>query len=71
MFPIVLGTKPKASKGHSAILLDQDRVLVIKGNTSSDDCFWFLEVGFSSHFLSVQSIVILVLNIGSVFLICR
>ncbi|KAL1549973.1 Guanylate kinase 2 [Salvia divinorum] len=44
VFPIVLGTKPKASRGHSAVVLDQDRVLVIRGDTSSDDGFWFLEV---------------------------
>ncbi|KAG6428984.1 hypothetical protein SASPL_107023 [Salvia splendens] len=44
LFPIVLGTKPKASRGHSAVLLDQDRVLVIRGDTSSEDGFWFLEV---------------------------
>ncbi|GER25884.1 guanylate kinase [Striga asiatica] len=42
--PVVLGTKPKLSKGHSAIELDEDRILVIKGNTNSDDTFWFLEV---------------------------
>ncbi|EYU18753.1 hypothetical protein ABFS82_10G165500 [Erythranthe guttata] len=42
--PIVLGTKPKPTKSHSAILLDEDRILVIKGNTNSDDSFWFLEV---------------------------
>lgn len=44
VIPIVLGTKPKPSRGHSAIVLDQDRILVIKGNTTSDDSFWFLEV---------------------------
>ncbi|KAK6149166.1 hypothetical protein DH2020_016691 [Rehmannia glutinosa] len=44
VIPIVLGTKPKPSKGHSAIVLDEDRILVIKANTTSDDSFWFLEV---------------------------
>ncbi|KAL3841247.1 hypothetical protein ACJIZ3_025838 [Penstemon smallii] len=44
VIPIVFGTKPKPSKGFSAISLDEDRILVIKGNSSSDDCFWFLEV---------------------------
>ncbi|KAK4412972.1 Guanylate kinase [Sesamum alatum] len=44
VIPVVLGTKPKPSKGHSAIVLDEDRILVIKGNTISDDSFWFLEV---------------------------
>ncbi|KAL3632461.1 Guanylate kinase 2 [Castilleja foliolosa] len=47
VIPIVLGTKPKPSKGHSAIVLDDDRVLVIKANTTSDDSFWFLEVNTS------------------------
>ncbi|PIN19980.1 Guanylate kinase [Handroanthus impetiginosus] len=42
--PTVLGTKPKPSKGHSAVVLDEGRILVIKGNSTSDDCFWFLEV---------------------------
>ncbi|KAI3471375.1 hypothetical protein Pfo_030739 [Paulownia fortunei] len=44
VIPIVLGTIPKPSKGHSAIILDEDRILVTKGNTTSDDSFWFLEV---------------------------
>ncbi|XP_015070867.1 guanylate kinase 2 isoform X2 [Solanum pennellii] len=43
--PTVLGTKPKVSNGHSAVLLNGDRILVIKGNSKSDECFWFLEVG--------------------------
>ncbi|XP_047941166.1 guanylate kinase 2-like [Salvia hispanica] len=44
VIPTVFGTKPALSKGHSAIVLDEDRILVIKGNSTSDDCFWFLEV---------------------------
>ncbi|KAG8371932.1 hypothetical protein BUALT_Bualt12G0014200 [Buddleja alternifolia] len=44
VIPNVLGTKPEPSIGHSAIILDEERILVIKGNTSSDDSFWFLEV---------------------------
>ncbi|KAL0404924.1 UNVERIFIED_CONTAM: Guanylate kinase [Sesamum radiatum] len=44
VIPVVLGTKPKPSKGHSVIVLDEDRILVVKGNTTSDDSFWFLEV---------------------------
>ncbi|KAM3355572.1 guanylate kinase 2 [Capsicum galapagoense] len=43
--PTVLGTKPKLSNGHSAVLLNGDRVLVIQGDSKSDGCFWFLEVG--------------------------
>ncbi|XP_075491128.1 guanylate kinase 2-like isoform X1 [Primulina tabacum] len=42
--PTVLGTKPDLSKGHSAILLDEERILFIKGDSTSDACFWFLEV---------------------------
>ncbi|CAN4109121.1 unnamed protein product [Withania somnifera] len=42
--PIVLGTKPKASKHHSAVLLNDNRVLVVRGNSASNECFWFLEV---------------------------
>ncbi|KAG8367905.1 hypothetical protein BUALT_Bualt16G0121400 [Buddleja alternifolia] len=44
VIPTVLGTKPGPSKGQSAILLDEDRILVIKGNSTFDDCFWFLEI---------------------------
>ncbi|KAG6413645.1 hypothetical protein SASPL_126359 [Salvia splendens] len=44
VIPTVFGTKPALSKGHSAIVLDEDRILVIKSNSTSDDCFWFLEV---------------------------
>ncbi|XP_073287573.1 guanylate kinase 2-like isoform X1 [Primulina huaijiensis] len=44
LIPAVLGTKPELSKGHSAILVDEERILFIKGNSAYDDCFWFLEV---------------------------
>lgn len=44
VIPTVFGTKPNLAKGHSAIALDDDRILVIKGDSTSDDCFWFLEV---------------------------
>ncbi|PHT71491.1 Guanylate kinase 1 [Capsicum annuum] len=43
--PTVLGTKPKSSKHHSAVLLNDDRVLVVRGNSDSSECLWFLEVG--------------------------
>ncbi|KAL6540503.1 Guanylate kinase 2 [Orobanche minor] len=42
--PAVLGMIPKPSGSHSAVAIDEDRILVVKGNTNSDDCFWFLEV---------------------------
>ncbi|KAI8562194.1 hypothetical protein RHMOL_Rhmol03G0015700 [Rhododendron molle] len=42
--PKVLGTKPKQCKGHSAVLLNEDRILIVKGDSSPDDCTWFLEV---------------------------
>ncbi|XP_072951643.1 guanylate kinase 1-like [Typha angustifolia] len=42
--PTVLGTKPIASRVHSAVFLSNDRILIIKGDSSADDCAWFLEV---------------------------
>ncbi|KAL6987121.1 Guanylate kinase 2, variant 2 [Sarracenia purpurea var. burkii] len=42
--PIVLGTKPTHSKGHSTVLLNEDRILIVKGDSTPDDCTWFLEV---------------------------
>ncbi|XP_021893414.1 guanylate kinase 2 [Carica papaya] len=42
--PIVLGAKPKLSKDHSAVLVKEDRILVIKKGSTSDDCIWFLEI---------------------------
>lgn len=42
--PVVLGTKPKPCKGHSALPLNGDRILIIKRGSAADDCFWFLEV---------------------------
>ncbi|TQD78056.1 hypothetical protein C1H46_036408 [Malus baccata] len=42
--PTVLGTKPKPSKGHSAVLLGEDRILITKNGSSADDFAWFLEV---------------------------
>ncbi|XAR68539.1 Guanylate kinase, partial [Bertholletia excelsa] len=43
IIPKVLGTKPKQCKGHSAVLLSEDRILIVKGGSSPDDCAWFLE----------------------------
>lgn len=42
--PVVLGTKPRACKGHLAVLLNEDRILIIKKGASPDDCLWFLEL---------------------------
>ncbi|XP_031102859.1 guanylate kinase 2 [Ipomoea triloba] len=42
--PTVLGTKLKAPEGFSAMLLNDDRILVVKRNSPVGDCFWFLEV---------------------------
>ncbi|PIA48376.1 hypothetical protein AQUCO_01400767v1 [Aquilegia coerulea] len=40
----VLGTKPAICKGHSAVLVNNDRILVLKKDSTPDDCTWFLEV---------------------------
>ncbi|KAL0921692.1 hypothetical protein M5K25_008792 [Dendrobium thyrsiflorum] len=42
--PIVFGAKPVASKGHSSILLDNERVLILLRESSTDNSLWFLEV---------------------------
>ncbi|XP_022151654.1 guanylate kinase 2-like [Momordica charantia] len=42
--PIVLGTIPKPCKGHSAIALNEDRILFINGGSTLDDSIWILEV---------------------------
>lgn len=42
--PIVLGTKPKQSKGHSAVFFNENRILVVKAGSPPDDSIWFLEV---------------------------
>ncbi|GAV57290.1 Guanylate_kin domain-containing protein [Cephalotus follicularis] len=44
VMPTVLGTKPKPGKGLSAVPLNEDRILIIKKGSTSDDCIWFLEV---------------------------
>ncbi|XP_020243950.1 guanylate kinase 1-like [Asparagus officinalis] len=43
-FPTVLGTKPVSSKGHSAVLINKNQILILKGGSPLDDCTWFLEV---------------------------
>ncbi|MCL7025243.1 hypothetical protein MKW94_021462, partial [Papaver nudicaule] len=42
--PTTLGTKPAQCKGHSAVLLNNDRILILKKDSTPDDCTWFLEV---------------------------
>ncbi|GLT96055.1 hypothetical protein SLE2022_137040 [Rubroshorea leprosula] len=42
--PTVLGTRPATCKGHSAVLLNEDRIMIIKKGSNPDDCIWFLEV---------------------------
>lgn len=44
LIPTVLGVKPTPCKLHSAVPVNEDRILVLKSNTATDDCFWFLEV---------------------------
>ncbi|XP_022743288.1 guanylate kinase 2-like [Durio zibethinus] len=44
VIPTVLGAKPKPCKGHSAILLNEDRIMIIIKGSTPDDCIWFLEV---------------------------
>ncbi|XP_040943194.1 guanylate kinase 2 isoform X4 [Gossypium hirsutum] len=44
VIPTVLGTKPKTCKGHSAILLNEDRIMISIRGSTLDDCIWFLEV---------------------------
>ncbi|CAI9099998.1 OLC1v1036908C3 [Oldenlandia corymbosa var. corymbosa] len=44
IIPAVLGTKPQSSKRLSALILNGDRILILKGGSAHDDCFWFLEV---------------------------
>ncbi|XP_071716193.1 guanylate kinase 1-like [Rutidosis leptorrhynchoides] len=44
VFPTVLGTQPKAFNGHSTMPLNNDKILIIKHNSNSNDCVWFLEV---------------------------
>ncbi|KAJ4706428.1 Guanylate kinase [Melia azedarach] len=44
VIPTVRGIEPKPCKGHSAVLLNGDRILVIKKGSSPEDCIWFLEV---------------------------
>lgn len=42
--PVVLGIGPVALKGHSAVILNENRILILKREASLGDCIWFLEV---------------------------
>ncbi|KAL0925932.1 hypothetical protein M5K25_004309 [Dendrobium thyrsiflorum] len=42
--PTVFGTKLTLSKSHEAILLNNDRILILETESSPDNCIWFLEV---------------------------
>lgn len=42
--PMVLGTKPSPRQGHSAVSLDNDRILILGGTSEPKDNIWFLEV---------------------------
>ncbi|XP_076888140.1 guanylate kinase 2-like [Bidens hawaiensis] len=44
VIPTVLGTKPESLKGHSSVLLNEDRILIIKKDSKSNESVWFLEV---------------------------
>lgn len=44
VIPTILGTRPKPSKGQSAVVLNEDRILLTKGDSADGDCFLFLEV---------------------------
>lgn len=41
---MVLGMKPAPCKAHSAVLLNNDKILVLKSDSGPEDCIWFLEV---------------------------
>lgn len=45
--PTVLGTQPIPSEAHSAILVNEDRILVVKKGVPLIDSIWFLEVSIS------------------------
>lgn len=40
----MFGAIPGPCKSHSAVLLNKDRILVLKWDSAPDDCTWFLEV---------------------------
>ncbi|KAJ3674838.1 hypothetical protein LUZ60_005454 [Juncus effusus] len=44
LVPTVLGTKPTASKFHSAVPINNERILILKGDSNANDFAYFLEV---------------------------
>ncbi|KAJ0568958.1 putative guanylate kinase [Helianthus annuus] len=44
VIPTILGTKPESLKGFSCVLLNENRILIIKKNSKSNESVWFLEV---------------------------
>jgi hypothetical protein len=45
IFPEILGTPPTTRHGHSAVLLNEERILIFGGNgCQPKDAIWFLEV---------------------------
>ncbi|KAF3325503.1 guanylate kinase 1-like isoform X2 [Carex littledalei] len=42
--PTILGKKPKASKFHSAVLVTNDHILILTGDSSANEFSYFLEV---------------------------
>lgn len=42
--PTVFGVKPTKSKGHAAIALNNGLLLILRTESSPDNCIWFLEV---------------------------
>ncbi|KAL5719731.1 guanylate kinase [Ranunculus cassubicifolius] len=45
--PAVMGKVPSISNGHSATLVNDDRILIFKKDSTPNDCTWFLEVDTS------------------------
>eukprot|EP01018_Ginkgo_biloba_P005369 Gb_14812 [translate_table: standard] len=44
IIPMVLGTRPSPRRGHLAVFLNNDRILILGGGSVPNDNIWFLEV---------------------------
>lgn len=42
--PTVLGPQPTPTKSHSAILVNDEKILIVEKGVSLNDFIWFLEV---------------------------